>query len=71
MSKKLKRETEQAVVGGVIAGLAAYFKQDPVFFRIAAITLLIFTGIFPGLFVYLIAWIIVPRKNDVEYTVLD
>ncbi len=62
MKKKLTRNDEQAVVAGVVAGLADYFDRDPVLFRIVAITFLILTGIFPGLLIYIAAWIIMPRK---------
>lgn len=75
--RRLERADEDAVVAGVLAGLARYFEQDPVLFRILAIALLIFTGIFPGAFLYLLAWLIMPktRKPDVpervEYTVVE
>jgi phage shock protein C len=62
-AKRLERDEEKAVVSGVIAGLANYFDQDPVLFRVIAITFLIITGIFPGILVYVLAWLIVPRKN--------
>ncbi len=61
--KRLKRDEEQAVVAGVLSGLAEYFNQDPVLFRIAAITLLIVTGIFPGVLLYLAAWIVMPKQK--------
>jgi phage shock protein C len=64
MSKRVyTRDTETALVGGVVAGLADYLEQDPVLFRIIAIGLLIVTGLFPGLLLYLVAWIFVPRKK--------
>lgn len=62
--KRLKRDEEQAVVAGVLSGLAEYFNQDPVLFRIAAITLLIVTGIFPGVLLYLAAWIVMPKEKN-------
>ena len=71
--KRLKRDEEQAVVAGVLAGLAEYFKQDPALFRIAAITLLILTGIFPGVLLYLGAWLVMPkhRSTDTQSTHAD
>jgi phage shock protein PspC (stress-responsive transcriptional regulator) len=73
MKKRLERDQEKAVVSGVLAGLANYYEQDPVVFRIAAITFILLTGIFPGLLVYLVAWFIVPRKprSTVEYEVVE
>ena len=75
MKKRLEREDEQAVIAGVLAGLADYFNQDPALFRVLAIVFLILTGIFPGLLFYLAAWIVMPkrtRSNDrVDYEVVE
>lgn len=74
--KRLKRDEEQAVIAGVLSGLANYFNQDPALFRIAAITLLILTGVFPGLLLYLGAWAVMPKRKpepaqDVEYEIVE
>lgn len=73
MSKKrLRRDEEQAVVAGVLAGLADYFKQDPVLFRLIAIVFLLLTGIFPGLLLYIAAWIVMPKGGRrVDYEVVE
>ncbi len=63
MAKRLYRTKEDAMVAGVIAALARRFDQDPVLFRVAAITLLILTGVFPGVFIYLGAWFIIPSQS--------
>ncbi|PIW96822.1 hypothetical protein COZ82_02885 [Candidatus Kaiserbacteria bacterium CG_4_8_14_3_um_filter_38_9] len=70
-NKKLYRNDETAVVAGVLSGLAEYFKQDPVLFRLIAIFLLIVTGVFPGLMMYLIAWFIIPKRPKADYTIID
>lgn len=67
--KKIYREEESALVAGVLGGLAEYFKQDPVLFRLAGITLLILTGVFPGVLLYVVAWIMMPKKPKVDYTI--
>jgi phage shock protein C len=65
MSKRVyTRDTETALVGGVVAGLADYLEQDPVLFRIVAIGLLIVTGLFPGLLLYGVAWVFTPTKKQ-------
>jgi phage shock protein C len=69
MKKKLKRDEEQAIVAGVLAGMANFFNQDPALFRVAAITLLILTGIFPGLLLYLGAWLVMPKHRDAKQAV--
>lgn len=73
MKKALEREEEKAIVAGVLAGLAEYFEQDPVLFRILAIVFLILTGIFPGLLIYLAAWIVMPKRKGqrVDYEVVE
>ena len=73
--RKLKRDEERAVIGGVLSGLANYFEQDPTLFRVAAIVFLILTGIFPGLLIYLAAWIVMPKRErgeaDYDYEVIE
>jgi phage shock protein C len=65
--KRLQRDQEQAVISGVVAGLAEYFNQDPVLFRVVAIAFLLLTGVFPGLIIYIAAWIIMPRKQPPHF----
>lgn len=72
--KRLERDTERALVSGVLAGLANYFNQDPVLFRVMAIAFLILTGVFPGLLLYIGAWIVMPRQDtrqQVDYEVVE
>jgi len=69
--KKIYREEESALIAGVLSGLAEYFKQDPLLFRLVGITLLIITGIFPGLLLYIIAWIMMPRRPKADYVIND
>ena len=73
--KQLERDEEKAVVSGVLAGMANYFEQDPTLFRVAAVTFLILTGVFPGIILYIAAWIMMPKRMqkplDVEYEVVD
>jgi len=73
--KQLERDEEKAVVSGVLAGMANYFDQDPLLFRVAAIAFLILTGFFPGIILYIAAWIMMPRRVqkplDVDYEVVE
>jgi phage shock protein C len=75
MKKKLKRDEEQAVVSGVLAGMANFWNQDPVLFRVLAITFLILTGVFPGLLLYVAAWVVMPadtgKDSDVDYEIVE
>lgn len=74
MSKKLYRSKEK-LLGGVLAGLADYFEQDVVAWRLGAIVLLILTGLMPGTLIYVIAWVVIPEEplisplSEEDYTV--
>ena len=75
MKKKLRRDEEQAIVSGVLAGLANYWNQDPVLFRVMAVVFLIVTGFFPGILLYIGAWLVMPKQNSnsrkVDYEVSE
>ncbi len=73
MKKKLERDEEKMVVAGVLSGLANYFDQDPVLFRVLAVVFLILTGVFPGILLYIAAWFIMPKNNRrrVDYEVVE
>ncbi len=66
MKKKLVRNKEDVLVSGVLSGMANYFNQDPLLFRVLAIGFLILTGIFPGLLLYIVAWFMIPKEGDVK-----
>ena len=69
MKKKLRRDQEQAVVSGVLAGMAKYWDQDPVVFRLVAIVFLVLTGFFPGILLYIGAWLVMPTHTPDEVKV--
>jgi len=63
-SKRLYRNTENRVLGGVCSGLGAYFNSDPVLIRIIFI---LFTVIFAtGILIYLVMWMITPEARTEE-----
>lgn len=59
--RRLYRDPEHRVIGGVCGGLGAYFNMDPVILRIIFVVLLIITSIVPALLAYLVLWIAVPK----------
>lgn len=69
MKRKLYRNTNESLLGGVLAGMADYFGHDVVFWRLLFIFFLILTGLMPGILMYLIAWVIVPAQPTAEYVV--
>ena len=61
MEKKLQRDTQHKVIGGVCSGLANYFGIDAALIRVLfAIALLAFSS---GLWVYLLLWIVMPAAQ--------
>lgn len=62
--KKLYRDVDDKMIGGVLSGLAAYTKMDVLALRIIAIILLL-TTMSTIFIVYLIAWIVIPPANTV------
>ena len=62
MTKKLHRSDDR-VLGGVCAGFAEYMDFDPVAVRLGYAALTLFTA-FAGIPFYIVAWIIIPPKNN-------
>jgi len=60
MSKRLLRSSN-SMLCGVCAGLAEYFDLDPTLVRIAYAALTIFSAGFPGIILYIIMALIVPK----------
>lgn len=57
--RKLFRDTDDRIIGGVCAGIGHYFDVEPRWIRIAAILLFLFFG--TGIFLYLLLWIVMPK----------
>ncbi|MFZ4723953.1 MAG: PspC domain-containing protein [Paludibacter sp.] len=62
MNKKLKRSKNQ-LLAGVCAGIADYFQWDPTVVRVAYALLSIMSVGFPGIFLYIILWLIMPLED--------
>jgi phage shock protein PspC (stress-responsive transcriptional regulator) len=61
--KKLYRDPEKGVMGGVCRGMAVYFGIDEKVFRFIAIAATFFFG--TGFMLYLILWMIIPEAKTV------
>jgi phage shock protein PspC (stress-responsive transcriptional regulator) len=57
--KRLYRDPDNRVLGGVCGGIGMYFKIDPIIVRV--IFLIVFLGFGIGLLIYIILWIVVPE----------
>lgn len=60
-AKKLFRNPDDKVLGGVAGGLAAYFKIDPTIIRLLFVLTIFFGG--AGLIIYIVLWIITPQAS--------
>ncbi len=62
--KRLFRDEENHVLGGVCSGLGHYLDVDPVWFRLGFVIGLIFFA--SSILVYLVLWIIIPKALSME-----
>jgi len=58
--KRLYKSESNKVFTGVIGGLGEYLDTDPVVLRLTWIGIVVFTGLIPGIIIYLVAVFIVP-----------
>lgn len=61
--KRLRRSNKNKMIAGVCGGLAEYFDMDPTLMRVLYILASILSTAFPGLLVYLVMWVIVPKSE--------
>ncbi|MGD9931535.1 MAG: PspC domain-containing protein [Mangrovibacterium sp.] len=61
--KKRLTRSDNKVIAGVLAGFGEYFELDPTIVRIIYVLLSIFTAGFPGLLIYVILWLVMPKKS--------
>lgn len=58
--KRLYRDERNRVLGGVLSGLGHYFGWDTTVLRILVVIVALCTYVMPCLFIYLVAWMIIP-----------
>lgn len=62
-NKKLRRSTKDCMIAGVCGGLGEFFGLDASLLRILYILLSLFSAGFPGLLIYIIMVLVVPKDN--------
>ena len=68
MQRKLYRSRANSMIAGVCGGLGEYLNVDPNILRVVAVLLIFAKGI--GFLAYVIAWVIVPRRPEMEAEVV-
>jgi phage shock protein PspC (stress-responsive transcriptional regulator) len=61
-NKRLFRDQENSVIGGVCSGLGAYFKIDALIIRILFVIFFLVGG--SSLLIYIILWIVIPKAES-------
>jgi len=62
LQKKLMRDPNDRIIGGVCAGLGNYFGVSPIIMRL--IVLALFLGAGFGFFIYIILWMVMPLAKS-------
>lgn len=62
-AKVLRRSRKNRMIGGVMGGLAEYFGLDTSLLRVVYVVGSILSAAFPGLLVYVIMWVVIPREE--------
>lgn len=65
MERKLVRLEDQKMIGGVCAGLGDYMSIDVSLVRLLFVAIGFITAVFPMVFFYIIAWIVIPPGRKV------
>lgn len=60
-NKRLTKSSSNSIIAGVCGGLAEYYNIDPTVLRIAYVLLSVLSAAFPGVLVYIILMIVMPR----------
>lgn len=58
---RIYRDTDNRLIGGVCAGMGAYWNIDPIILRVIFVALALAGGL--GILVYLILWIVLPEAK--------
>ncbi len=61
-SRKLYRSRTDTMLAGICGGIAEYFAIDSTLVRLIWVLIVLFSGVFPGIIVYIIAIFVIPLK---------
>jgi phage shock protein C len=58
----LRRSRRSRLIAGVCGGIAEWLGWNPTLVRILYVVVSVFSAAFPGLLVYLVLWLVMPRE---------
>lgn len=61
--RRLQRSVTDCKIAGVCGGLGEYFGMDSTIVRLLWVLVTFFTGLVPGMVVYLVGWLIMPEGS--------
>ena len=61
--RRLYRDENNKLIAGVASGLAIYADMDATVMRLLFLAATLFTGIVPGLIIYIVAAVIMPTEE--------
>ena len=69
MSKlaKLHRSQNNRMIAGVMGGIAEYVGWSPIWVRVLFFIVSTLSAAVPGILIYIILWIIMPKANGQSY----
>ena len=62
--RRLYRSESDRMIAGVLGGLAVYLRIEPSLTRIGYVVMTVLTGFVPGVFLYLVMALIIPREPE-------
>jgi phage shock protein PspC (stress-responsive transcriptional regulator) len=65
--RRLVRSSSDAMLAGVCGGLGRYLGIEPTLMRVLYATTTLFTGIIPGVVLYILFIFIMPSEHDAKY----
>jgi phage shock protein C len=57
------RRSSDKMIAGVCAGIAEYFGWEVTLFRVVFVVVSILSAAFPGILVYLVLWVVMPKPT--------
>jgi phage shock protein PspC (stress-responsive transcriptional regulator) len=63
MTQALALSNRNRMIAGVCGGIAEWLGWNPTFVRVAYVLLSVMSAAFPGILVYLLLWLVMPRRT--------